>query len=421
MRKNVLHYTLVALACAGALVFSSSCRKDPAVPGVGAGTVSGNVDLSTLTSDVVLLDGATLTGTLDGATQKCKISIADGATVTLRNATINGEHTDDSHELWAGLTCLGDATIILDGTNAVQNFNRYYPGLQPGPDGTTLTIRGSGSLTATGRNFGAGIGTKRDGTCGNIRIEDGTVTANGGDRSAGIGVAERGTCGHITITGGTVTANGGYAGAGIGSGGGISGTSQCGNISISGGTVIATGGLQASGIGSGEGDDSPTSLCGSISISGSASVTATGGENGAGIGTGYRGKCGDISISGGTVMAQGGDIATGIGTGEGNGETKAECGDISITWSKDFVSVTAIRGDGASLSIGKRYGDFDNRYKCGRITFDGIEVFNGIDYYNYGEPDDEDYGHLHFAKTTTDDGDDDSDDTNNTWTLTPRS
>ena len=345
----------------------------------------GIADLSTVSADFEAQNGDLLTGTLDGATQKYKISIAAGATVTLSNATISGVDTDDSHELWAGLTCLGDASIILDGTNTVQNFNRFYPGLQPGPTGTTLTIRGSGSLTATGREFGAGIGTKSDGgSCGNIRIEGGTVTATNDGRGAGIGSNDGSTCGDITITGGTVTANGGGDGAGIGSGNGSDGTSQCGNISVSG----------------------------------SASVTATGGDNGAGIGTGNSGKCGSISISGGTVMAQGGGNATGIGTGEGYGNNKAECGDISISKGEGFVSVTAIRGAGASRSIGTSSGLNDDHYKCGRITFDDEDIFNGYDGNYYGAPDDENYGSLHFAKSTTDDSDPDTDDTDNTWTLT---
>ena len=343
------------------------------------------VSLAALTADYTAQDGEVLTGTLDGATQKYKISIADGATVTLSGATINGVHTNDTDELWAGLTCEGDATIILDGTNAVENFNRYYPGLQPGPAGTTLTIRGSGSLTATGRNSCAGIGTKYDGgSCGNIRIEGGTVTANGGE-GAGIGSGYNSSCGDITITGGTVTATGGYYGAGIGSGNVNNGTSQCG----------------------------------AITISGSASVTATGGGNGAGIGTGQSGKCGSISISGGTVMAKGGNNATGIGTGEEGNGNKAECGDISISKGEGFVSVTAIRGAGASRSIGTSSGLNDDHYKCGRITFDDEDIFNGYDGNYYGAPDDENYGSLHFAKSTTDDSDPDTDDTDNTWTLTP--
>ena len=372
------------------------------------------VNLASITSDYTAQDREVLTGTLDGATQKYKISIADGATVTLSGATINGVHTDDTHELWAGLTCEGDATIILDGTNAVENFNRYYPGLQPGPAGTTLTIRGSGSLTATGRNFGTGIGTKNDGgSCGNIRIEGGTVTANGGE-GAGIGSGYNSSCGDITITGGTVTATGGNNATGIGSGY----KSSCGDITITGGTVTATGGGNGAGIGSGNGEDG-TSQCGAISISGSARVTANGGERGAGIGTGQFGKCGSISISGGTVMATGSNNATGIGTGEGYYNNKAECGDISISKGKGFVSVTAIRGSGASMSIGTCNGVNNDYYKCGRITF-GDEVIFNVDYYDsYGVPEDWTYGDLQFTKTTTDDGNPDTDDTNNTWTLKP--
>ena len=378
----------------------------------------GIADLSTVSADFEAQNGDLLTGTLDGATQKYKISIAAGATVTLSNATISGVHTDDSHELWAGLTCLGDATIILDGTNAVQNFNRFYPGLQPGPTGTTLTIRGSGTLTATSREFGTGIGSKfNGGSCGNIRIEGGTVTAIGGD-GAGIGSGNGSTCGNITITGGTVTANGGAYGAGIGSGDTFSGTSQCGDITITGGTVTANGGGDGAGIGSGNGSGG-ASQCGSISVSGSASVTATGGDNGAGIGTGCQGKCGSISISGGTVMARGGGNATGIGTGEGIYDHKVECGDISISCGEGFVSVTAIRGAGASRSIGTSSGCNDDYYKCGRITFDDKDIFNGYDGNIYVAPGDDNYGSLHFAKSTTDDSDPDTDDTDNTWTLTP--
>ena len=64
-------------------------------------------------------------------------------------------------------------------------------------------------------------------------------------------------------------------------------------------------------------------------------------------------------------------------------------------------------------------GSNDRHYKCGRITFNGYEIFNGNDGYSYSEPNNRKYGSLSFAKTTTDDGDDDTVDTNNTWTLTP--
>ena len=229
---------------------------------------SNTIDLSTVTVATTAQDGDVLTGTL---ANNVKISIADGATVTLDNASINADGTWTSGS-YAGLTCLGDATIILkDGTtNTVRGFNSYYPGLQPGPDGKTLTIKGTGSLNAicAKANYpaGAGIGAARTVACGNIVIEGGDITATGG--YAGIGGAYgssgyEGTCGDITITGGTVTATALSYGAGIGAGRGEYG--GCGDITISGGTVTAIATAKntvAAAIGAG----SESSPCNSVTI-----------------------------------------------------------------------------------------------------------------------------------------------------------
>lgn len=162
------------------------------------------------------------------------INIADGATVTLRNVTIDGSsYSGDSKEMHAGITCDGDATIILeDGTtNTVKGFYSTYPGISV-PAGKTLTIKGgtagTGSLTASSSGAGTGIGGGQHMACGNIVIEGGTITANGGDGCAGIGGGWRATCGYISITHGTVTATGGDCSAGIG--GGLQG--KCGTIGI---------------------------------------------------------------------------------------------------------------------------------------------------------------------------------------------
>ena len=148
-----------------------------------------------------------------------------------KTAVFNGVNISGST-----ITCSGDATIILMGNNKVTGYNNS-PAIQAGPDGTTLTITGTGSLNATGGKRGAGIGSGYNGTCGNITITGGTITASGGQDASGIGSTYNGTCGNITITGGTITATGGDRSAGIGKG---SLNTKCGNITITDGVTKVT-------------------------------------------------------------------------------------------------------------------------------------------------------------------------------------
>jgi len=266
----------------------------------------GTVLLSSLTSNYETQDGEVLTGKLEG---KYKITVADGAKVTLENVSISNEPSRTQYP-WAGITCLGDATIILKGNNSVEGFYEDYPGIFV-PEGSTLTIEGDGSLTATsGRafatipfGFAPGIGGSRVETGGNIVINSGTIEATGGNWSAGIGSSYNMGCGDITINGGNITATGGYAcgskayGPGIGAGPGT----YCGDITINGGTVKATANDNSAGIGSGW-----QGRCGNITITdGVVSVTATKGNNcNYSIGAGLDGSCGTITI--------GGSVTTGI-------------------------------------------------------------------------------------------------------------
>ena len=220
--------------------------------------VSKVVNLAAVTENTTVADGKILTGTLGG---NYKVSIADGATVTLRDATING--VKNASYKWAGLTCNGNATIILEGSNTVKGFYEYYPGIYV-PEGSTLTIKGDGSLAARSNGYGAGIGGSYNLSCGNIRIEGGTITATGGTAAAGIGGANSVACGYITITGGTIEAMGGARAAGIGSGSGNA--ASCGDITITKGVSI---------------------------------VTATkGNSNSYSVGAGYAGTCGTVTIGG---------------------------------------------------------------------------------------------------------------------------
>ena len=272
------------------------------------------IDLSGVTTDTTVTDGKTLTGTL---AHEVKISIASNATVTLQNVSINADGGWNSGD-YAGITCEGNATIILKGTNTVKGFDAYYPGIYV-PTGYTLTIQGSGSLNASSNDYGAGIGGGSQLNCGNIVIAGGTITATGGKYTSGIGAGYEASCGTISITGGTVNATGGLFGSGIGTGS----KGDCGAITISGGFVTATGGGNAAGIGAGYVQAS----CVSIDITG-GTVTATGGTNAAGIGTGLASSCGPITITDGVTQVtatKGEDAPNSIGAG-----LEGECSVVTI-------------------------------------------------------------------------------------------
>jgi hypothetical protein len=335
-------------------------------PGAGF----NRVDLSTLTEDYTFKDGDVLTGTLDGTKTVIKLSVAPDAKVILSGAQILGEDQGIWVNKWAGLTCLGNATIILDGENTVRSFDRSFPCIQAGPDGSKLIITGDGKLTTDGRSL-AGIGSAENITCGDIEIQGGDLTLK--DCGIGIGSGAYGSCGNITITGGTITVQGIHR-AGIGNAG-----SSCGNITISGGIISTQGGEV--GIGS-VGDES---------------------------------SCGDITITGGTITAQ-----SDAGSGIGCYGIESFCGDISISWSENFVSLTAIKGNEVDYPIGST-----GQSNCGEITFNGtnikerrqpvVSVHEGA------------YRNLIFTiSTTLPEGVDETDEEavkpykDNTWTLTPK-
>lgn len=212
-----------------------------------------SVDLSALTGDYTAQDGEILSGTL---TKKVKISIAAGATVTLKNANVccpdNSDEGTNNGMNWAGITCEGDANIVLEGTNTARGFNYKYPGIYI-PSGSTLTISGTGQLTASGPlgSNSCGIGGGYGLSSGNIVITSGTIIANGGDSCAGIGGGTEGgsqvSCGYITISGGTVTATSHSNCPGIGAGCGSSNAAICGDITLSGGNITVSHGNSGGG------------------------------------------------------------------------------------------------------------------------------------------------------------------------------
>ena len=178
----------------------------------------------------------------------------------------------------------GNVEIELDGNNELKS-GPHRAGLEKNTSTSTgtLTLKDdnneAGSLTATGGDWGAGIG-------------NGGYYGNSDNRSGE----------NITITGGTVNATGGWGGAGIG--GGYYGSGK--NITIKGGTVTATGGEEGAGIGGGA-----TGSGSNVTVSGAAQVTAIAGKS-----NGYYGA--------GATIGNGGDF-----TGSENVDGKEIQADIS--------------------------------------------------------------------------------------------
>ena len=273
--------------------------------------------------------------------------------LTLKNVKIDVSDADGK----AALSVQGDGnvTIELDGNNELKSGN-LKAGLEKNTSEGTLTLKddkeaGSGSLTAEGGGWAAGIGGSDGKGTNNIIISGGTVTAEGGNYGAGIGSGGGSYDGgdHITITGGTVNATGGAWGAGIGGGYG----DDSDHITITGGTVTAEGGNYGAGIGGGYGG-----VGDHITISGGA-VTAIGGRvGGAGIGGGYSGDGDHITITGGKVTAEGGNSGAGIGGGYwGRGRNITVSGAAQVTAVAGKSDEDNFSGFGATIGDGYNGGD----------------------------------------------------------------
>ena len=215
---------------------------------IGSGTLiepTANIDLSTApaynwgvgwdfaNNVYTILDGAnvTVTGSNAGSERRIEIAANATATVTLNGVSITGLGDNQSPLL---LNNGANLTLILEGgtTNTLTAGNNRA-GVQA-PQGTTLTINGTGTFNVTGGVGGAGIGGGAGGAGGTITINGGTINATGGSSGAGIGGGAFGSGGIIAISGGTVIATRGAGGAGIG--GGVDGAA--GTFTLNGNAVV---------------------------------------------------------------------------------------------------------------------------------------------------------------------------------------
>ena len=303
--------------------------------------------------------------------------VANGYSVILFN--VNVQRT--SNNSYSAMVCNGSANITLRGDNVLKGYSGMNmsslgtAGIEtPGDPGLyTVTISGPGNLEAYGGYGSAGIGGKAySGASGHVHSNlvfngTGTITATSKEYGAGIGT-------------GLMYASSGSA----------SPTNSCGSITINSGTIIATSspGVDSNytggaGIGTGVAYGTTSSRkantrCGAITING-GTVTATGGKEGAGIGTGASSPstptyawntCGNIQINGGTVAATGRSDAPGIGAGRslGDGSTYyTQCGTITI--GAEIVSLSATRGRANEYvkCIGSGW-TYNESTRCGDIT-----------------------------------------------------
>ena len=280
--------------------------------GTGSLTVEGNSESHSYDAEndvITVKNGAELTfhsadgyGAENYSHTRIYVEKDANATLTLDGVYINVKDKKVS-PLEIANDSAGEVNIVLKGSNAL-TAGEKAAGIQKNGTAGTLTISGSGALTARGGTKGAGIGSGFEKAANNITISGGTVTAIGKEHGAGIGSGMYGAASNITINGGTVTATGGEFGAGIG--GGMSGDGS--NITINGGTVTAVGGKAAAGIGGGE-----VKSGSNITING-GTVTVTGGEKGTDIGGGEEGSTGTITITGGSVKTTSG-VLTGVTNG----------------------------------------------------------------------------------------------------------
>ena len=287
------------------------------------------LDFTINAGNVSKYNNAVLTGSFsdeDGNIARKRIVI-DGTTV---NLTIRDVNIDRNawYATTAAIELINGAklNLTLEGNNVLKG-SIGGAGIGVGEDCTlTITAQSTGTLTAVGGSYyggAAGIGANGTGAYqgkpreviqkfGTIIIEGGTVNAEGGTYSykgvlessgAGIGGSGYGSEGTIIIRGGVVNAVGGTGAAGIG--GGCAG--HVDKIEITGGKVTA----------SAMGDKTNSAI------------------QGAAIGSGYNGNskealpCGEISITGGEITADG-NIGYGTGGNEYDGGSLRISGEAKL-------------------------------------------------------------------------------------------
>ena len=300
--------------------------------------VDGEIDIADYPTGLVInkdnlseYNKKTITGI---ANPQSNIVIAGGVDVelTIKNLTIDRAQSSSSTQC--------DAILIRDASTL------------------RLTLEGENRLVGNNSYGGAGICVENNNKLIITESSSGTLEAVGGNGQGGAAGIGAGSCGYhydgnspdrepvlgtIEIGGGTIKAWGATT-----------------NIDLFG-TKIGCAGIGCAALGA----------CdeGSITISG-GNVTATGGDDGAGIGGASNCAPKSITITGGVITANAGNKAAAIGSGYNASSDKIGCGDISITGGE----VTS----NGNIGYGQSY--WENCLEGGRIVISGnalVKVANG--------------------------------------------
>ena len=219
-------------------------------------------------------DGYIITGTTDIHVVK-----VTGGThnITLKDVNIDVSNTGTVNEYSISK---GNSAISLNGSSVVsivlvgENVLKSGAGCAGLSVGSSaeLTIGNNGSLTAIGKDGGAGIGADFRTSCGKITVDAGNINAEGSNvglykgtsdyYAAGIGGSGNNAVGTITIKGGNIRCNGArgwaYGAADIGSGTIASSGTDRGFYSADATVIINGGNIKAKVIGIGTDDEGNT-------------------------------------------------------------------------------------------------------------------------------------------------------------------
>lgn len=259
---------------------------------------------------------------VDGKPFKCSITevTTQAGQLHLITLTVNEQYEVVNVSDISGMEYTVNGNVHLRGNGQTKNLKlKVEEGskllledviLKPTATGHAVTCNGSATIKLLGKNeiTATCTGKRQEGS--GILINKGTLTINGpgelkatglGEASCGIGACNGAS---IIINGGTIiaTSSNPYDASWGNPGIGVSdwiGSGYCGDITINGGHITAQGGPYAAGIGTGV-----LSTCGNITIQGENTIVTSKKGNGTAndIGTGDSGKCGTITFRNGATV-----------------------------------------------------------------------------------------------------------------------